>query len=235
MLYSSKSMRRFARIDLLTNSVPDETTICKSRHLLEAHRLNARMFLAVKALLEERQLLLKAATLVDATIIGAPSSTKNATQTRDPEMRQTKKGNQWYFGMKMHVGTDRRGVIHSSTTTDAATADITQLPLLLHGQETALHGDKAYDKADDKLHWELSGGRYLVNKSGKRTDDWDAINRTRSRIRAMVEHPFHIIKRLWGFTKVRDRGLAKNTVRVFALGMLANLYRVRHRWVPQGT
>jgi transposase, IS5 family len=189
----------------------------------------------VKALLEERKLLLKAGTIVDATIIGAPSSTKNATKTRDPEMRQTKKGNQWYFGMKVHVGTDRRGVIHTITTTDAATADITQLPHLLHGQETTLHGDKAYYKAEDKLQWELSGGRYLVNKSGKRTDYWDAINRTRSRVRAMVEHPFHTIKRVWGFTKVRYRGLAKNTARVFALGALANLYRLRHRLVPQGT
>jgi IS5 family transposase len=161
MLYDSESMRRFARIDLLHDTVPDETTICKFRHLLEAHQLTARMFDAVKALLEERKLLLKAGTIVDATIIGAPSSTKNATQTRDPEMRQTKKSNQWYFGMKVHVGTDQCGVIHSITTTDAATADITQLPHLLHGQETTLHGDKAYYKAEDKLQWELSGGRYL--------------------------------------------------------------------------
>ena len=234
LLYDSESMRRFAGIDLLHDTVPDETTICKFRHLLEAHRLTARMFDAVKALLEERKLLRKAGTMVDATIIGAPSSTKNASQTRDPEMRQTKKGNPWYFGMKVHVGTDRRGVIHTITTTDAATADITQLPHLLHGQETTLHGDKAYDKAEDKLQWERSGGRYLVNKSGKRTDDWDAINRPRSRIRARVEHPFHTMKRLWSFTKVRYRGLAKHTVRVFALGALANLYRLRHRLRPQG-
>jgi IS5 family transposase len=235
MLYDAASMRRFARIDLLSDTVPDETTICKYRHLLEAHQLTARMFDAGKALLEERKLLLRAGTIVDATIIGAPSSTTNATQTRDPEMRQMKKRNQWYFGVKMHVGTDRRGVIHSITTTDAATADLTQLPQLVHGQETTLHGDNAYDKADDKLQWELSGGRYLVSKSGRRTDHWDAINRTRSRIRVMVEHPFHTIKRLWGFTTVRYLGLAKNTVRVFAMGMLANLFLVRHRLVPKGT
>jgi IS5 family transposase len=235
MLYDLESMRRFACIELLHDTVPDETTICKFRHLLEAHQLTARMFDAVKALLEERKLLLKAGTIVDATIIGAPSSTKNATQTRDPEMRQTKKGNPWYFGMKVHVGTDRRGVIHAITTTDAATADITHLPHLLRGQETTLHSDKAYYKTEDKLRWEISGGRYLVNKSGKRTDYWDAINRTRSRIRAMVEHPFHTIKRQWGFTKVRYCGLAKNTVRVLALGVLANLYRLRHRLVPLGT
>ena len=150
-------------------------------------------------------------------------------------MRQTKQGNQWYFGMKVHVGTDRRGIIHSITTTDAATAAITQWPHWLHGPETTLHGDKAYYKADDKLQWELSGGRYLVNKSGKRTDYGDGINRPRSRVRAMVEPPFHTIKRLWGFTKVRYRGLATHPARVFALGMLANLFRVRHRLVPRGT
>ena len=144
MLYDSEAMRRFARIDLLTDTVPDETTICEFRRLLERHQLTAQMFDGVKTLLEERQLLLKAGTIVDATILGAPSSTRNATQSRDREMRQTKKGNQWYFGMKMHVGTDRRGVIHSITTTDAATSDITQLPQLLHGQQTTPHGDKAY-------------------------------------------------------------------------------------------
>jgi IS5 family transposase len=149
MLHDSESTRRFARIDLLSDTVPDETTICRFRHLPEAHQRTARMFDAVKALLEERKPMLKAGTIVDATIIGAPSATKNARQTRDPEMRQTKKGNPWYFGMKMHVGTDRRGLIHSITTTHAAAADITQLPHLLDGQETTLHGDRAYDKADD--------------------------------------------------------------------------------------
>jgi IS5 family transposase len=151
MLYHSESMRRFAQIDLFHDTVPDETSICKFRHLLEAHQLTVRMFDEVKTLLEGRRLLLKAGTIADATIIGAPSLTKHATQTRDPEMRQTKKGNQWYFGMKVHVGTDRRGVIHSITTTDAATADITPLPHLLHGQGITLHGDKAYYKAEDQL------------------------------------------------------------------------------------
>jgi IS5 family transposase len=209
MLYDSESMRRFARIDLRSDTVPDETTICKFRHLLEAHQLTARMFDAVKALLEERRLLLKAGTIVDAIIIGAPSSTKNATPSRDPEMRQTKKGNPCYFGMKMHLGTDRRGIIHPITTTDAATTDITQLPPLLHGQETTLYGDKAYDKADDKLQWELSCGRYLVNTSGKRPALGDAINRTRSQIRAMVEHPSQVNTRQWGFTTLRYRGFTK--------------------------
>lgn len=150
-------------------------------------------------------------------------------------MRQTKKGNPWSFGMQVPVGTDLRGVIHAITTTGAATADITPLPQWLHGQEATRHGDKAYDKAEDKLQWELSGGRYLVNKRGARTTRGDAINRTRSRIRAMVEHPFQVITRQWGFTKVRYRGLAKHTVRVFALSALANLYRLRHCLLPQGT
>jgi IS5 family transposase len=235
MLYDSESMRRFARVELGEDTVPDESTILRFRHLLERHQLTAQIFDAVKALLEEQRLLLKAGTIVDATIIGAPSSTKNATQTRDPEMKQTRKGNQWYFGMKLHIGTDRRGLVHSLTTTDAAAADITQLPHLLHGEETTLHGDKAYYKADDKLHWELSGGRYLVNKSGRRTRHWDAINATRSRTRARVEHAFHVIKRLWGFAKVRYRGLAKNTVRAYAACALANLYLMRHRVVRPGT
>jgi IS5 family transposase len=227
MLYDSESMRRFARIELGEDRVPDETTILKFRHLLERHQLTAQMFAAVNTLLSERRLLLKAGTLVDATIIAAPSSTKNATKTRDPEMKQTRKGNQWYFGMKLHIGTDRRGVIHSVVTTHAAAADITQLPYLLHGQETTLHGDKAYDKAEDKLQWELSGGRYLVNKSGPRTTYKDAINRTRSKTRARVEHAFHVIKRVFGFTKVRYRGLVKNTVRAYAACALANLFRMR--------
>lgn len=235
MLYDSEAMRRFAEVDLLDDRVPDESTILRFRHLLEQHELTAQMFAAVRTLLEDKRLLLKAGTIVDATILAAPSSTKNATQTRDPEMKQTRKGNQWYFGMKLHIGTDRRGLVHSLVTTDAGAADITQLPHLLQGTETTLHGDKAYYKADDKLQWQLSGGRYLVNKGGKRTPYWDAINRTRSRTRARVEHVFHVIKRRWGFAKVRYRGLAKNTVRAYAACALANLYLVRRRLTPQGT
>jgi len=235
MLYDSESMRRFARIELGEDTVPDESTILRFRHLLEAHQLTARIFDAVRALLEEQRLLLKAGTIVDATIIAAPSSTKNATNTRDPEMKQTKKGQQWYFGMKVHVGTDTRGLVHSLTTTDAATSDISQLSELLHGQESTLYGDKAYYKAEDKANWEASGGTYRVNRRGKRTTQWDKINATRSKIRARCEHVFHVIKNLWGFTKVRYRGLAKNTVRVYAAFALANLYQVRHKLRPQGT
>jgi len=235
MLYDSESMRRFARVELGEDTVPDESTILRFRHLLEQHQLTAAMFAAVRELLESRALLLKAGTIVDATIIAAPSSTKNATKRRDPEMRQTRKGNQWYFGMKLHVGTDPRGLVHTLVTTDAAQADITQLPHLLHGAETTLHGDKAYWKDDHRQHWEASGGAYLVNERGPRTPDLDAQNRERSRVRAMCEHPFHVVKRLWGFAKVRYRGLRKNTTRAYAAFALANLYRVRHHLTPQGT
>ena len=235
MLYDSESMRRFARVELGEDTVPDESTILRFRHLLEAHQLTAEMFTAVRTLLEEKRLLLKAGTIVDATILAAPSSTKNATGTRDPEMHQTRKGNQWHFGMKVHVGTDTQGLVHSVTTTDAATADITQLPELLHGEETTLYGDKAYYKADDKLNWECSGGKYRVNKSGKRSAKWDKINAARSRVRARGEHIFRVVKCQWGFTKVRYRRLMKNTTRILATLALANLYQVRYRLVRQGT
>src|SRR3972149_5688830 len=171
-IYDSESMRRFAKVELGDDVVPDETTILRFRHLLEKHGLTKRIFDEIQGLLEEKRLLLRSGTIVDATIIAAPSSTKNATKTRDPEMKQTRKGKQWYFGMKLHVGTDRRGLVHSLTTTNAAQADITQLPSLLHGQESTLWGDKAYYKRDDKINWELGGGRYRVNKNGKRTKYW---------------------------------------------------------------
>ena len=235
MLYDSESMRRFARIDLGEDTVPDESTILRFRHLLEEHALPPRIFDTVRALLEDHQLLLKAGTIVDATIIAAPSSTKNATKTRDPEMKQTRKGNQWYFGMKIHVGTDTRGLVHTLTTTHAAAADITQLDDLLHGQETTLYGDKAYWKESDRQQWTADGGHYRINRRGKRTEYWDGINQTRSRVRARCEHVFRVVKCSWGFTKVRYRGLAKNTARAFTTFALANLYLVRHKLALRGT
>ena len=235
MLYDSESMRRFARVELGEDTVPDESTILRFRHLLEQHQLTVQIFEAVRTLLTEQRLLLKAGTIVDATIIAAPSSTKNATKTRDPAMKQTRKGQQWYFGMTVHIGTDTRGLVHSLTTTDAAQADITQLPHLLTGEESDLSGDKAYDKQDHKAHWTAGGGRDRVNKSGTRTAQTDAHNAARSRVRARVEHVFHVVKRLWGFAKVRYRGLAKNTARAFTAFALANLYLVRKRLAAQGT
>jgi IS5 family transposase len=238
-IYDSESMRRFARVELGDDVVPDETTILRFRHLLEHHQLTQAMFAAVRSLLEEKRLLLKSGTIVDATIIAAPSSTKNAAQARDPEMKQTRKGKNWHFGMKLHVGTDRRGVVHSVTTTHAAAADITQLPSLLHGDEREFFGDQAYWSEAQRQEFHARGVRYRVNRRPHPTAPlsarWRAINRVRSRTRARGEHPFHVIKCLWGFVKVRYRGLAKNTVRTFALFALANLYLVRRRLLPPET
>lgn len=237
-IYDSEAMRRFAGVELGEDTIPDETTILRFRHLLEQHQLTEAIFAEIRTLLEEKRLLLKQGTIVDATIIAAASSTKNAAKGRDPEMRQTRKGNQWHFGMKLHVGTDLRGVVHHVTATDASAADITQLPALLHGEEAELYGDKAYWKEEDRLNWELSGGRYRVNRRGTTTHPLTAqekeINRSRSRRRAMGEHPFHVVKTLWGFVKVRYRGLAKNTARAFTMFALANLYRLRRRLLPKG-
>jgi IS5 family transposase len=235
-IYDSESMRRFARVELGHDTVPDETTILRFRHLLEQHGLPAALFEAVKTLLVEKQLLLKAGTIVDATIIAAPTSTKNATATRDPEMRQTRKGNAWHFGMKLHIGTDRKGRVHTVTATDAAQADITQLSHLLHGEETVVYGDQAYWKEADRAAYEARGVRYRMNRRPTchrpLTVRQRAINRARSRTRARGEHPLHVVKRLWGFAKVRYRGLAKNLARAWTMFALANLYMVRRQLLP---
>ncbi len=235
-IYDSESMRRFTRVELGHDVVPDETTILRFRHLLEQHGLTAAIFESVKTLLVEKQLLLKAGTIVDATIITAPSSTKNATQTRDPEMRQARKGKTWHFGMKLHVGTDLKGRVHTVTATHAARHDITQLPALLHGDERVLFGDQAYWKDADRVACEARGIRYRVNRRPGThrplTARWRAINRARSRTRACGEHAFHVVKRLWGFTKVRYRGLTKNLARAWTLFALANLYLVRRQLLP---
>jgi IS5 family transposase len=143
-LYDSESMRRFAGIELVEDAVPDETTILRFRHLLEQQQLTQRIFGLVRGLLEQKRLLLKSGTIVDATIIEAPPSTKNEAKARDPEMRQSRKGKQWHFGMKAHVGTDLNGQVHTLVTTDAAQSEFKQLPQLLHGQERELYGDQAY-------------------------------------------------------------------------------------------
>ena len=236
VIYDSESMRRFARVELGHDPVPDETTILRFRHLLEQHGLTAALFETIKTLLVAKQLLLKAGTIVDATIIAAPTSTKNATQTRDPEMHQTRKGNAWHFGMKLHIGTDLKGRVHTVTATHAARADITQLPYLLHGEETIVYGDQAYWKAADRVAYEARGIRYRMNRRPTPhrplTLRERAINRARSRTRARGEHPLHVVKRLWGFAKVRYRGLAKNLARAWTLFALANLYLVRRQLLP---
>ena len=235
-LYDSESMRRFARIELSEERVPDETTILNFRHLLEQHELTARMFERINRMLEKKGLLLRTGTIVDATIIAAPSSTKNSEGTRDPEMKQTRKGNNWHFGMKLHVGTDRRGIVHTVTATHAATADITQMNELLHGDEREIYGDQAYWKEADRQRFRSAGVRYRVNRrpNGSRplTEHQKKINRSRSRTRARGEHAFRVVKQLWGFAKVRYRGIAKNAARAMATFALANLYMLRRKLMP---
>src|SRR5271163_725273 len=235
-IYDSESMRRFAGVELGDDVVPDETTILRFRHLLEKHGLTKGIFEAIEGLLEERRLLLRSGTIVDATIIAAPSSTKNATATRDPEMKQTRKGKNWHFGMKLHIGADKRGLVHTVTATNAAAADITQLPELLHGQEREVFGDQAYWKEDDREFLEAGGIRYRINRrpTSRRplSERWRMINRARSRTRACGEHAFRVVKQLWGFTKVRYRGLAKNLARAQTMFALANLYQVRRQLLP---
>jgi len=239
-LYDIESMRRFAGIELLGHDIPDETTILRFRHLLEQHQLTQQIFAEIRTLLEEKRLLLKSGTIVDATIIAAPPSTKNAEKARDPEMHQTRKGKDWHFGMKAHVGTDKRGIVHSLSTTPANVSDITELPKLLHGQERELYGDQAYWNEFHRQCAKASGIRYRVNRRGTSskplTEYQRFINRCRSSARARGEHAFHVVKRLWGFTMVRYRGLAKNTARLFTAFALANLYLLRRRLItPQGT
>lgn len=235
-IYDSESMRRFAGVELSDDVVPDESTILRFRHLLEKQKLTEAMFEKINGVLEEKGLLLRSGTIVDATMIAAPSSTKNSTKSRDPEMRQAKKGKTWHFGMKVHVGTDRRGVVHSLLATHAAAADIKQMEALLHGREREIFGDQAYWKEADRKRFLAAGVKYRVNRRGTHqrplTDYQKKINQSRSRTRARGEHAFRIVKRLWGFAKVRYRGLMKNTARAFATFALANLYMVRKFIVP---
>jgi len=236
-IYDSESMRRFARVELGEEAVPDETTILRFRHLLEKHGLTQAIFNSITGLLEERRLLLRSGTLVDATIIAAPSSTKNASATRDPEMKQTRKGRNWHFGMKLHIGADQRGIVHTVRATAASVADITQLPDLLHGQECEVFGDQAYWKEADRKALVARGVRYRINRRPHRkplSERWRMINRARSRTRACGEHAFRVVKQLWGFSKVRYRGLAKNLARAQTMFALANLYQVRRQLLPAG-
>jgi transposase, IS5 family len=235
-LYDMEPMRRFAGIELAEDDIPDESTILRFRHLLEEHQLTERIFAEIRALLEEKRLLLKSGTIVDATIIAAPPSTKNAEGARDPEMHQTKKGKDWHFGMKAHIGTDRRGIVHSLTTTSANVHDSTQMAHLLHGAEREVFGDQAYWNESHRQSALQKGIRYRINRRSPRralSEYWRGINRVRSRARARCEHAFHVVKRLWGFNKVRYRGLAKNTARLFTAFALSNLYLLRRRLLPR--
>ncbi len=233
-LYDSLAMRQFVGIDLGREPVPDETTLCKFRHLLERHDLGAAVFQCVHEHLEQHGLKLSAGTIVDASIIHAPSSTKNAAQERDPEMHQTKKGNQWYFGMKAHIGVDSRSkVIHAVVATAANVADTTVLPDLLHGEETRVWGDQAYRGPRAVIREHAPNARDFTNRRyrhrGVVNEAEKARNRTKSKVRAKVEHCFGVIKRVFGFVKVRYRGLDKNANRPFVTCALSNLFIVRHR------
>lgn len=232
-LYDSESMRRFAEIDLATDVIPDETTILHFRRLLEKHRLARKLFEKTKQYLSEKGLLLREGTIVDATIISAPSSTKNRDNTRDKEMRQTKKGNQWYFGMKAHVGTDTgRGLIHSVVVTDAAVHDSQVMDELLHGEEQAVYGDRAYTSEKKKKEYEDRGIKWCVNRKAGRhyqlTPEDREYNHQQSQVRAKGEHAFLVVKHLWRYQKTRYKGLFKNAMQLFSLFALANLYLARH-------
>jgi transposase, IS5 family len=236
-LYDSESMRRFAGIELIDDAVPDESTILRFRHLLERHQLTQKLFELVRGLLEQKRLLLRSGTIVDATIIEAPPSTKNEAKARDPEMKQGKKnGREWRFGMKAHVGTDLNGLVHTVVTTHAGASEFKQLPKLLHGAERELYGDQAYWSELHRIAAKEHGVRYRVNRRpnpGRPLSPYQRkLNRLRSATRARGEHAFNVVKRLWGFTKVRYRGLAKNTARLFTMFALANLYLVRRRLLP---
>jgi len=242
-LYDSNAMRAFVGIDLGREPVPDETTVCKFRHLLERHELGRTLFEQVARHLQAQGLKVAGGTIVDATIISAPSSTKNQAGERDPEMKQTRKGNQWYFGMKAHIGVDSKTkLIHSVAATPANVHDSQALAHLLHGAETRVWGDSAYVGQTELIRRVAPHARDFTQARASRhkalSEEDRATNRNKSKVRAKVEHPFLVIKRLFGFTKVCYRGMAKNANRLFVVCALANLFLVRrtllraqHRYV----
>ena len=234
-LYDSQAMQGFARIDLAAEGVPDATTLLKFRRLLETHDLCKGLFTAIKADLTARGLLLRAGTLVDATLIAAPPSTKNKAKQRDPEMHQTKKGNQWYFGMKAHIGADRDSkLVHTVVATAANVADITKTAELLHGEETQVHADAGYIGVEkraeivaleQKIDWQIACKRGPIKAmaEGAEKETLKAIEKAKASVRAFVEHPFHIVKNIFRYRKVRYRGLAKNGHQLYTLFGLANV------------
>jgi IS5 family transposase len=233
-LYDSAVMRQFVGIDLGQEPAPDETTACKFRHLLEEHGLGGEILQAVNLYLESQGVKITTGTIVDATIIHAPSSTKNREQKRDPAMHQARKGKQWYFGMKAHVGVDSKTkMIHSVVATAANVADCTVLPELLHGEETKVWGDQAYRGQTAAIQAVAPVAQDMTHKQyrfKKRVDEVErAKNRNKSRVRSKVEHVFAVLKLQFGFVKVRYRGLKKNANRLFATCALVNLFLVRRK------
>lgn len=244
-LYDMPILARFVGIDLLRERVPDATTLMNFRHLLEAHRLAPRILDRVNAQLEAQGLLLREGTIVDATLVAAPPSTKNQAQHRDPEMHQTKKGNQWYFGMKMHIGVDAAsGLVHTALGTAANVHDVVMTGELLHGQERRVYADAGYtgvsqreEQADREVDWHVALKRSQVkqlpdNEAGALTR---RIERLKASVRSKVEHSFHIVKDLFGHRKTRYRGLVKNIHQWQVLFALANVYRVRRQLLAMGT
>ena len=234
--YDSQALRGFAGIELNRDPVPDATTVLHFRHWLETHGLTKALFDEVGAMLEERGLLMRQGTIVDATIIAAPASTKNKAKARDPEMHQTKKGNQWHFGMKAHIGVDvASGVVHSLTGTAANEADINQMAAVLHGQEEAVFADagdpgaaKRPEHAEREVSWNIAVKRGIIKALPKALRDLaEPEERALAQVRAWVEHPFHIVKNLFRHKKLRYRGLAKNTAQLHTLFALANLAIVK--------
>jgi IS5 family transposase len=233
-LYDSQALRGFARIDLSAEGVPDATTLLKFRRVLETHDLCKGLFDAINADLSARGLLLREGTLVDATLIAAPPSTKNKEKKRDPEMHQTKKGNQWHFGMKAHIGADRDSkLVHTVVVTAANVSDITKTAELLHGEEKQVHADAGYTGVEKraeivalarKIDWQIAGKRGAIQAlaEGAEKESIKAVEKAKAAVRAFVEHPFHIVKNLFRHRKVRYRGLAKNGHQLHTLFGLAN-------------
>jgi transposase, IS5 family len=233
-LYDSVAMRSFVGIDLGVEAAPDETTVCKFRHLLEKNKLGKVLLRAVNQYLRENGIKVSNGTIVDATIISAPSSTKNKDGKRDPQMHQVAKGQQWYFGMKAHIAVDSKSkLIHTVLVSAANVADALALPHLLHGHETRVWGDQAYRGQKRAMRAVAPRARDFTNQRyrwGSRIDEQiKATNRSKSRVRAKIEHTIGVIKRVFGFQKVRYRGLAKNLHRLEVTAALANLYTVRRR------
>ena len=237
-LHDVPLFREFAALNYETR-LPDESTILRFRHLLEENKLAAQILQTVNELLQAKGLLLKAGTVVDATLIAAPSSTKNASGERDPEMHQTKKGNQWHFGMKAHIGVDAdSGLVHTVRGTAANVNDVVEANSLLHGEESDAFGDAGYQgaakrpDAGEGVAWHIAmrpGKRRALDKTRKVDALVDQLEALKASIRAKVEHPFRVIKRQFGHLKVRYRGLAKNTAQLTLLFALSNLWMVRRK------
>ncbi|MFW8567348.1 IS5 family transposase [Orrella sp. 11846] len=236
-LYDSYCMRKFAGLSLSMGGIPDETTILNFRRLLETHDLAEQFFATINDLLTEQGLMLRQGTIVDATIISAPSSTKNSTRSRDPEMRSTKKGNNWHFGMKAHIGVDfATGFVHTTVCTSANEHDVTQTHALLHGEEEYVFGDSGYigaekrpelEDVDVEWHIAMKPSQRQAIKDEEARELTGAVERTKASIRAKVEHAFRILKCQFGYRKVRYRGLLKNTAQVVTLLALGNIWMAR--------